>query len=630
MTKLEFMLAKEWTKNFKKPRGVEDYEPPIEWKASEKMDGYRGRYSKKNKKFISRNQKEYNAPKWYIDGMPDVDMDGELWIGREPKDFQSMGTIRKKVPIDEEWMKVKYCVYDFPEINYKFGDRYKIMKKNEKKIKENWNSYRKTLEPKFHSMSCPIIILPQITIKSLEHMEQFYEKILENKGEGIMLKCPNSDYINGRSNYLLKYKPLFDAEAEIVGYKKGTNKYEGLLGAFICRPLNNKDDHFIRDMNKDNEFAMSGMNDSVRTTYEKTHPIGTIVTYNYNGFLDSGKPRFSRYMRIRTDIIIKDNKMEPSTETIEKCISIFTKISSNETANGQNFKSSAYNKAISQLKTLEDDSELTPDNLIKLNGIGKSIIEKIMEIVSTGTCKQYENIKDIKDTKEVFMEIHGVGSVKAKQLSGVFKSMEELKNCKTLDNYLNETQLKGLKYNEDIQKRIPYLEIYKHEKVLKQILNDIDSTAELIITGSFRRGKETSGDIDVLIKTPSVKNTSIYEQFIEKLNELYMIETLSNGKKKFMGICKLSNIIKEDITLPCRRIDIMFTRPQEYPFAILYFTGSKEFNVKMRGELLEKGLSLNEYGVKNVETKKMVKHNCLTEEDVFKLLEYDYIHPQAR
>ena len=47
-----------------------------------------------------------------------------------------------------------------------------------------------------------------------------------------------------------------------------------------------------------------------------------------------------------------------------------------------------------------------------------------------------------------------------------------------------------------------------------------------------------------------------------------------------------------------RRIDIMYTKPQEYPFAILYFTGSMEFNVKMRGELLEKGLSLNEYGIK--------------------------------
>ena len=372
------------------------------------------------------------------------------------------------------------------------------------------------------------------------------------------------------------------------------------------------------------------MNDSVRDSYKETHPVGTIVTYNYNGFLDSGKPRFARYMRIRSDIVIKEEKVEPSIKTIEKCISIFTKISSNEKANGQNFKSSAYNKAINQLKTLEDDSELTPDNLIKLNGIGKSIIEKIMQIVSTGTCKQYEDIKDIKDIKELFMEIHGVGSVKAKQLSGIFKSMEELKNCATLDNYLNETQLKGLKYHEDIKKRIPYLEIYKHEKVLKQILKEIDSTAELIITGSFRRGKETSGDIDVLIKTPSVRNSSIYEKFIEKLNESYMVESLSNGKKKFMGICRLSNVIKEDVVLPCRRIDIMYTRPQEYPFAILYFTGSKEFNVKMRGELLEKGLSLNEYGVKNVETNKMVKHSCLTEEDVFELLGYEYIHPQAR
>ena len=107
---------------------------------------------------------------------------------------------------------------------------------------------------------------------------------------------------------------------------------------------------------------------------------------------------------------------------------------------------------------------------------------------------------------------------------------------------------------------------------------------------------------------------------MDKLNESYMVETLSRGKKKFMGICLISKI--------CRRIDVMFTKPEEYPFAILYFTGSKDFNVKMRTELLEKGLSLNEYGI--TEDKKKVKHDCKTEKDVFKYLGYDYVEPTDR
>lgn len=624
--KLKIMLAKEWTEGMKIPRNLENsnppYNPPLGWKASEKKDGYRARYDKTRKKFVSRTNKLYNAPEWYINGMPDVDMDGELWIGREPEDFQKMGAVRKKVPVDEEWMIVKYCVYDFPELNYNFGDRCKIMEKNKKIIKDNWNTYRKTLDSKFHSMPCPVIIIDQIDIKSMEHMKQLYEQILEKKGEGIMFKDPNSKYEDKRSNFLLKYKPQFDSECQIVGYKPGTNKYEGMLGAFICKPLINKDTYHIVDNVKEHEFAISGMDDSIRDSYEVTHPIGTVVTYTYNGFTNSGKPRFARYIRIRDDLVVKDEgDVIKSTDTIQKCIQIFEKISSHEKVNGQHFKSSAYNKAITQLKTLEDDIELTPDNLIKYDGIGKSIIEKIMNIVSTGTCPQYEDIKDFEDPKEIFMGIHEVGPVKAKQLASMgFKTIEDIKNCKTIDNYLNDMQLKGLKYYDDIQKKIPYNEMVKHEKFLKKILADIDSTAELTITGSYRRGKRVSGDIDVLIKSPSVKNTSIYEAFLDKLNESYMVETLSRGKKKFMGICLISKI--------CRRIDVMFTKPEEYPFAILYFTGSKDFNVKMRTELLEKGLSLNEYGI--TEDKKKVKHDCKTEKDVFKYLGYDYVEPTDR
>ena len=145
----------------------------------------------------------------------------------------------------------------------------------------------------------------------------------------------------------------------------------------------------------------------------------------------------------------------------------------------------------------------------------------------------------------------------------------------------------------------------------------IDTIPSASISGSV-----SMGDIDILINTPNVKNNTIYNKFIDELfKQGYLLEELSKGKKKFMGIGKLGEI--------GRRIDIMYTKPNEYPFAILYFTGSKDFNVKMRGELLKKEMSLNEYGIKD-NNKKNVKHNCKTEKDVFKFLGYDYVEPKNR
>ena len=107
----------------------------------------------------------------------------------------------------------------------------------------------------------------------------------------------------------------------------------------------------------------------------------------------------------------------------------------------------------------------------------------------------------------------------------------------------------------------------------------------MTIAGSYRRRAKDSGDIDVLLKgTPA-----LYKRFIDVLQKKgYLYETLAKGAKKYFGMGKLSNC------LTFRRIDIMVTKPQEYPFAILYFTGSKEFNTLMRQHALDRGLSMNE------------------------------------
>ena len=631
--KLEFMLAKEYSEGMKVPREFKGKEyAPKDWLMSEKLDGLRARYNPDTKEFVSRNNKPYNASTWFINSMPKIHLDGELFWGRD--EFQKMGAARKKVAIDEDWFNIKFYVYDAPEIKAEFYDRYIALEELVKEVEDYWNSYKKTLGKKFENVTCPLVLTKHYEVESIEQMKEFYQKILNLGGEGIMLKNPWSDYENKRSNHLLKCKPDFDTEAIVIGHKDGTGKYEGKLGSFICKPLINHDNYMTIDNDMEHEFATSGMNDEVRDNYKLTHPIGTIITFKCSGYTKSGKPRFARYLRIRDDVIVKENKKQKmdkgnttenvnKNDIVQKCILIFKRMAVYKKANGEGFKAKAYTNATDQLKSMID-TDLTPESLIKVKGIGKSIIEKIQSIVQTGTCPQYEKIKDFKDPKEVFMQIHAVGSVKANQLlKAGFQTIQDLKDSENIEEYLNEPQMKGLKWYEESLQRIPRDEIVEHEKYLKEVLYEIEPTAELTIAGSYRRGKMDSGDIDMLINTPSIKNNSIYKKFIDELfKREYLLEELSKGQKKFMGICKLGPPVG-------RRIDIMYTKPQEYPFAILYFTGSKDFNVKMRGELLKKEMSLNEYGIKDKD-KKNVKHNCKTEKSVFEYLGYDYVEPENR
>jgi DNA polymerase/3'-5' exonuclease PolX len=624
---LDFMLAKEYSDGMKVPREFKDKEyAPIGWLMSEKLDGYRGRYNPGTKGFVSRQNKPYNAPQWFINAMPNVHLDGELFCGREG--FQKMGAVRKKIPVDEDWFSIKFYVYDAPEIEAEFYDRYVELKHIVMDVQKIWNKYKLTLDKKFHNVTCPLVLCKHHEVESIEQMTSFYQEVLDLGGEGIMIKNPWSDYENKRSNHLLKYKPNFDSEAIIVGYKAGTGKYTNKLGAFICQPLISKGNYQVIDPDEVHGFATSGMDDAIRNSYIETHPIGTIITYEYSGFTNTGKPRFARYMRIRDDVTIKDPD-EINIEANEKlntCIMIFKALSKYERINGEGFKSAAYNKAVKALEDMESDSDITSENLLKVKGIGQKIVEKVNEILLTGTCKMYDSIKDYKDPREVFMKIHGVGPAKANQLTKLgITTIEELKNHMNIDELLNNTQMKGLKYYEHILERIPRKEIVEHESYIKDQLNSIDSSAELSVVGSYRRGAADSGDIDVLIRSPvGLHNTnSIYTKFIETLVKTgYLVEELSMGPKKYMGICKYGDNY--------RRIDIMFTKPDEYPFAILYFTGSKDFNVSMRADLMSKGMTLNEYSLKDNETKKKVNHKFVTEKEIFDYIGLEYVEPENR
>lgn len=294
------------------------------------------------------------------------------------------------------------------------------------------------------------------------------------------------------------------------------------------------------------------------------------------------------------------------------------------------FKVKAYAKVIKELKNIQGTIEKIED-VSNINGIGKKINDKIIEIIKTGKLKSAEKARETLDLEiyDILLSIHGIGSVMAKKL------IEELK-VKTIQDLielneknskiLNDKQKIGLKYYEDFNKRIPREEIDEHNKYIHKILKSYKDL-QFEIVGSYRRKVESSGDIDILIsfktKSTELQRTKIFKEVINKLKDKkYIIEELANGDKKFMGTVRLKN------ELPARRLDILITSFEEYPFALLYFTGDKNINVEMRKKANKQGLRLNEYSLVSIESG---RHRHLkTEQDIFKYLGFKYLNPEDR
>ena len=629
---MNVQLAKEYVHGMTCPKkdDIALKTPPLQWIMSEKFDGYRALFKYNDEgvgEFYSRAGKRFQAPEWYLSAMPprevlgDHILDGELWAGRE--NFQLMGVVRKKIPLDEEWLQIQYQVYDVTTCDDGFVGRLRVLKEIVAKTRGRWKTHKKHLGYPYHNLECPIVFTEQKLIDSVQEMDEYYRQIIDNGGEGIMLKHPLQTYQNGRSSYMLKYKPVFDREAIIVDYKKGDGKYKGKLGAFVCKPLINHDTYMSVDEDPSHLFTLSGMDDAIRKSYKTSHPVGTIITYECSGYTDKGKPRFGRYLRVRTDVNIQEN-LEDTDTKINEVKKIFRELEEHYRKNYDTFRVKTYNRVNVGLKHLTRDSDLNEESLSKIPGIGSGTKEKIRSILETGTCDAYEKIKHAQTSpKEEFLKIHGVGPQCANKLvKAGFKSIDDLRQCDTISEHLNDGQLLGLKYYDDILERIPYAEIQEHEVYLKACLAKVDPEAELTIAGSYRRQKDTSGDIDLLVRGKTKKT---YEAFITLLQkDGYLRDTLAKGAKKYMGLGKMKGY---DIN---RRIDIMYTKPEEYPFAILYFTGSSEFNQRMRKEVLDRGLTMNEYSLKHTETRKKVKHTFQSERDIFAYLGYDYVEPKDR
>lgn len=287
------------------------------------------------------------------------------------------------------------------------------------------------------------------------------------------------------------------------------------------------------------------------------------------------------------------------------------------------FKYRAYLNAINAIDEL--DFEITDvKQVLHIKGIGKKIGEKIDEILKNGELLNTPKITERQETIEFLSKIYGVGDSKAKELVDKHK-IEDLQTLKAKQyELLNEKQRIGLKYYNQLQERIPRKEIDLHKKMILKLwmndLNNIEKRFKFEIVGSYRRGHKTSGDIDILL-TFDEHLYLLRDLVDELLRANYIIEILANGDKKFMGICKLPS-------LPARRIDILWSSPKEYPFALLYFTGSNKYNRNMREYAQKKGYKLNEKRLINTNTKK--EENLNSEEEICNFLEIPYLLPKDR
>lgn len=310
---------------------------------------------------------------------------------------------------------------------------------------------------------------------------------------------------------------------------------------------------------------------------------------------------------------------EPNGRLNEKFIVLMEKLTDIMLKRGEPFRARAYQKAQETIMSYPGDI-MSPNDLKDKPGIGATILDKLNEYIETSTLKILESEKN--NPVNILTDVYGIGPKKAKEL--VNDGITTITELRENQHLLNDIQKVGLQYYEDILKRIPRAEIEDYKAYFEKAIPKINGV-KMEIVGSYRRGAKTSGDIDVIITS---NNPSVFTQFVDNLlNEKIILHILSRGPTKCLVVSKIPS------SDHARRVDFLYTNPEEFPFAILYFTGSKIFNTVMRHVALEKGFTMNEHGIHKMEAKnkgEKVNHVFHSEKDIFDFLGLEYKSPIER
>ncbi|XP_018890729.2 DNA polymerase lambda isoform X4 [Gorilla gorilla gorilla] len=270
-------------------------------------------------------------------------------------------------------------------------------------------------------------------------------------------------------------------------------------------------------------------------------------------------------------------------------------------------------------------------------GIGKRMAEKIIEILESGHLRKLDHISESVPVLELFSNIWGAGTKTAQMwYQQGFRSLEDIHSQASLTTQ----QAIGLKHYSDFLERMPREEATEIEQTVQKAAQAFNSGLLCVACGSYRRGKATCGDVDVLITHPDGRShRGIFSRLLDSLRQQgFLTDDLvsqeENGQQqKYLGVCRLPGPEWRH-----RRLDIIVVPYSEFACALLYFTGSAHFNRSMRALAKTKGMSLSEHAlstavVRNTHGCKVGSGRVLptpTEKDVFRLLGLPYREPAER
>jgi DNA polymerase (family 10) len=288
------------------------------------------------------------------------------------------------------------------------------------------------------------------------------------------------------------------------------------------------------------------------------------------------------------------------------------------------FRIRAYERAAQNIEGLTEDIEdyIRSDRLTEIPGIGKDLAERIKEYVKRGKIKIYEDLK--KTIPGGLLDLLNIPSIGPKTAKLLYAELK-IKNIADLERAIKNNKLQGIfgikeKTIENISKGIELIKRGRERMTLAQAiqvadefikgLKNLSEVKKISSAGSLRRKKETVRDIDILVISDKPK--TIMESFTN-LPEVGLV--LAKGETKS------SVRTKDDVQVDCRVVE-----KKSFGAALLYFTGSKNFNIKLRQIAIKKGLKINEYGV----FKKNRFVAGQSEEEIFKTLGMSYVEPELR
>jgi DNA polymerase (family 10) len=320
------------------------------------------------------------------------------------------------------------------------------------------------------------------------------------------------------------------------------------------------------------------------------------------------------------------------TTTKEQVAQVLTEIATLLDLKGENpFKSRAYANAARAIEALAEPLEtvFAPNSEARIKGIGESLHEKICELLATGKLAYYEELKNsVPPGLLMMLSIPGLGPKKVKALHdrlGI-ETMEQLeKACQAgqvaeLAGFGDKTQaniLAGIGFRRQYAALHLFHDALLVAGPILDSLREHPDVARCGAAGSLRRCKEVIGDIDLLA---SSKNPRAVIEFFTAQPGIASVSA--------KGETKASVLLEGGI-----QADLRVVSDAEYPFALAYFTGSKEHNIVMRQRAIQRGLRLNEYGLFKSETETRdpaLRVECRTEAEIFERLGLQEIPPELR